>query len=78
MHREKEKSVNFYQDLGCLCLLVFMELWPESLLESSNLLTLLLDELEDCIEDRLAEEDLPPAELSAKTELEDDMAEPWD
>lgn len=55
-----------------------MELWPESLLESSNLLTLLLDELEDCIEDRLAEEDLPPAELSAKTELEDDMAEPWD
>ena len=71
----EEKSVNFYQDVG---LLVFMELWPESLLESSNLLTLLLDELEDCIEDRLAEEDLPPAELSAKTELEDDIAEPWD
>lgn len=76
-HREKEKSVNFYQDLGCL--LVFMELWPESLLESSNLLTLLLDELEDCIDDRLAaEDDLPPAELSAKTELEDDIALPLD
>lgn len=56
-----------------------MELWPESLLESSNLLTLLLDELEDCIDDRLAaEDDLPPAELSAKTELEDDIALPLD
>ena len=53
-----------------------MELWPESLLESSNLLTLLLEELEDCMDDR-AEDDLP-AELSAKTELEDDIAEPLD
>ena len=63
-------------------LLVFMELCPESLLESSNLLTTLLEfefdeellEFElDCMEDR-AEDDL--AELSAKTELEDDMADP--
>ena len=52
-----------------------MELCPESLLESSNLLTTLLEfEFElDCMEDR-AEDDL--AELSAKTELEDDMADP--
>ena len=65
--------------------LVFMELCPESLLESSNLLVELLllslvgvadedEELEavvDCMDD-LAELDL--AELSAIIELEDDMA----
>ena len=66
--------------------LVFIELCPESLLESSNLVELLLlslvgvipdedeDEFEavvDCMDD-LAELDL--AELSAIMELEDDMA----
>ena len=61
---------------------MFIELWPESLLDSSNLvlfatipeLFLLLDpadDAEDCIED-LTEDDF--AELSAKTELEDDNA----
>ena len=61
-------------------LLVFMELCPESLLESSNLLTTfefdeeLLEFELDCMDDR-AEDDL--AELSAKTELEDDIADPW-
>lgn len=56
-----------------------MELCPESLLDSSNLVLLVLllldddaDEFdEDCMED-LAEDDF--AELSAKTELEDDRA----
>ena len=59
-------------------LLVFMELCPESLLDSSNLVLFALlfeedadDVDEDCMED-LADDDF--AELSAKTELEDDSA----
>ena len=85
----KQAKEGGYQPNNDVCWqysLVFIELCPESLLESSNLVELLLlslvgvipdedeDEFEavvDCMDD-LAELDL--AELSAIMELEDDMA----